>query len=431
MRDLLIVSPHFAPINAADMHRVRMSLPYFEANGWRPTVLCVDPLRVDGVVDQELLSSLPSDLRVRYASAVSLSISRRVGVGDVGTRAFMPMLVAGSRLLASGRFSLVYFSTTVFTTMALGRLWKRLHGTPFVLDIQDAWATNYYEDKPAHERPPKYWLSSRLHRLLERWTMGSVDGLVAVSTPYLDVLRNRYARLSSVPMKTIPFGVSPLDFASVASLATSGKATPQSTIVRGVYVGRGGRDMWVALRTLFRAFKAGLAAWPAVFSRVRLEFVGTSYARDERAQKTIEPIAIQEGIKDYVSERTQRIPYFEALRTLSSADFLIVPGSDDPQYTASKVYPYVLARKPILCCFQQTSSVCEFIKVTNAGDMVVLSGDPRSDSDRALTAWKELLCRLPFEPQTNWDAVRPYTSPMLTMEQCALFDEVISRRMVA
>jgi hypothetical protein len=36
MRTLLIVSPHFVPINAPDMQRVRMSLIYFAEFGWKP-----------------------------------------------------------------------------------------------------------------------------------------------------------------------------------------------------------------------------------------------------------------------------------------------------------------------------------------------------------------------------------------------------------
>ena len=36
MRRVLIVSPSFPPISAADLHRVRMSLPYYREFGWEP-----------------------------------------------------------------------------------------------------------------------------------------------------------------------------------------------------------------------------------------------------------------------------------------------------------------------------------------------------------------------------------------------------------
>lgn len=34
MKRVLIISPHFPPINAPDMQRVRMSLPYYKDMGW-------------------------------------------------------------------------------------------------------------------------------------------------------------------------------------------------------------------------------------------------------------------------------------------------------------------------------------------------------------------------------------------------------------
>jgi len=41
MKRVLIVSPNFPPINAPDMQRVRMSLPFYRDNGWEPVVLAV------------------------------------------------------------------------------------------------------------------------------------------------------------------------------------------------------------------------------------------------------------------------------------------------------------------------------------------------------------------------------------------------------
>ena len=40
---VLIVSPHFPPVNAPDHQRVRMSLPYLGEFGWEGHVLTVAP----------------------------------------------------------------------------------------------------------------------------------------------------------------------------------------------------------------------------------------------------------------------------------------------------------------------------------------------------------------------------------------------------
>jgi hypothetical protein len=70
MRRLLVVSPQFAPVNAPDMQRARMSLPHFRAFGWDPIVLAVDPDRQEGPRDPVLLQSIPPDVQVVYASAI-------------------------------------------------------------------------------------------------------------------------------------------------------------------------------------------------------------------------------------------------------------------------------------------------------------------------------------------------------------------------
>ena len=62
MKSVLIISPHFPPVNAPDMQRVRMSLPYFKEMGWEPVVICVDQKYVEGFFDEMLNKTIPSKL---------------------------------------------------------------------------------------------------------------------------------------------------------------------------------------------------------------------------------------------------------------------------------------------------------------------------------------------------------------------------------
>jgi hypothetical protein len=65
MKNVLIVSPHFPPVNAPDMQRVRLALPYLRAQGWEPTVLAVAPEYIEGGVREPLLeSTYPADVPV-------------------------------------------------------------------------------------------------------------------------------------------------------------------------------------------------------------------------------------------------------------------------------------------------------------------------------------------------------------------------------
>ncbi len=427
-RRVLIVSPHFPPINAPDMQRVRMSLPHYREFGWVPIVLAVDARYVEGLREPALLATVPGDVAVTRVGAWSASWTRRVGVGNLALRAFAHLARAGARLIRAHHVDCVYFSTTMFPAMALGRIWKARHGTPFVLDMQDPWLSTYHKDHPEAPRPPKYALAHTLDRLLEPWTMRAVDGLTAVSTAYIETLRARYPWIPEDRALTLPFGASALDFQQLAASREPNTVfAPEDGGVHAVYVGRGGHDMAAALRILFTAL-ARLRRRDARFSRLRLHFVGTDYATPDRARKTVTPIADECGVSDLVDERTARVPYFEALQLLRDAALLLVIGSDDAQYTASKIYPYVLARKPLLAIVHDQSSVGPILRRLNAGEVVTFSpaGSLDGSTEQCAAALARLIDTNLQEPDIDWAAFAPFTAREMTRRQCALLDAVVT-----
>ena len=65
LRRVLIISPHFPPVNAPDMQRARLALPFLRETGWEPVVLCLDPTMVEGaVIDPLLERTYPRDIRI-------------------------------------------------------------------------------------------------------------------------------------------------------------------------------------------------------------------------------------------------------------------------------------------------------------------------------------------------------------------------------
>ena len=99
LRRVLIVSPHFPPINAPDLQRVRMSLPHYRACGWEPIVLCVGDAWQDGVREPGLADTLPPDIRIVRVPALPRRWTRLLGVGNLGLRCWPHFLFAGARLL--------------------------------------------------------------------------------------------------------------------------------------------------------------------------------------------------------------------------------------------------------------------------------------------------------------------------------------------
>jgi hypothetical protein len=428
MRNVLIISPRFPPVNAADMHRVRQSLPYFREMGWAPHVLAVDPAYVHRTRDDLLLDTIPADVRVDHVPALSTEWTRLVRIGSLALRSLFFYLRTGNRLLRQRDIDLVYFSTTAFPVMVLGWYWKAQYGVPYVIDMHDPWRPDYYLDEPPSERPPKFWLAYAMHGCLESIAMSGVDGIISVSQGYCDTLTERYDGISPSDCTVIPFGAPENDFSVLEGAdLTNPFFDPSNDAINVVYVGRGGHDMAPAAHGLFGALARGLDEAPERFGKIQMYFVGTSYAEEGEGEKTFAPIAAAHGVEDHVTEQPARVPYFQALHLMREADMLVVPGSDDPNYTASKLYPYILSRTPLLAVFNRQSSVIDVLHETGAGRVISFSGDTAEEtlSSRVLETWGSMLRRLPYTPDTDWEAFEPYTARETTRRQVEVFDRVV------
>ena len=427
MKKVLIISPRFPPVNAADMHRVRHSLPYFRDFGWEATVLAVDPARVEGEREERLCDTYPSNADVRRVDALPQEWTWRIKVGNLALRALPCYLQQGSSIIRREDIDLVYFSTTAFPILALGRYWKLRFGTPYVIDMQDPWYSGTHDPDEAPALFSKAWLARQLSRVLEPITMEDVDGLISVSQGYCDILQSEYNRIRPSMCEVIPFGAAQKDFEVLQEREVDNPIFDSGDgRTHVVQVGRAGPDMDRAAHCLFGALANSREEHPDLYENVHLHFVGTRYS--PQAPKTMEPIAEEYDVSDHVHEQVARVPYFQALQLLRDADMLMLLGSTDPNYTASKLYPYILARRPLLTVFHENSSVVDITRETGAGTVVTYDNkvDTTAVGSEVKGAWSSMLERLPYAPDTDWDAFQPYTAEAMTRRQVEVFERVLS-----
>jgi hypothetical protein len=446
MKRVLIISPSFPPVNAADMQRVRMSLPYFRSLGWEPVVIAVNQQDAEAYSSDPILSdTIPGDIEVHWVKAFRTKYTRKLGLGSLSLRSLLFIRRKGRQLLARQHFDLVYFSTTAFHLMALGPQWKKKYGVPFIVDIQDPWRNDFYLDKPKAERPPKFRVAYTLDKYLEARTIPVADGIISVSRGYCDTFMQRYPGMSPAKFKVIPFAGSSIDFTIMEKKVKACPAVPLApdpaapaapftpaaplapATINMVYVGRGGHDMALAIRILFGALKKGMIASPEIFGGLRLWFVGTSYATAGTGSKTIEPVAAELGLGGRVTEIPDRIPYFETLFLLRKADILFMPGSTDIHYTASKLYPYILAEKPLLAIFYKGSSVVSILEAVGGASLLKFdAGDaPALHEEACRRQLEDMIRRLPYRPAYDWDAFEPYTAEAMSKSQTDFFEQVL------
>lgn len=435
MKKVLIVSPNFAPLNTPDMQRARLALPFLREHGWEPTILAVEPdYAGTGVRDPLLEETYPRDVRTVRVRGISPAATRWLGIGTIWWRCGRALRRAGDALLGNERFDLVFFTTTVFNTFSFGPRWLQRFGVPYVLDYQDPWINRYY----ARTRTPppggklKYALAQWSARRREPVAVRTAAAIVAVSESYTKELSAAYD-LPPTRLHVLPFGASAEDFKVAAAHPPS---RPLIDFTDGnfhhVYTGRLGPDMQVALTILFRAFRRFLSTHPSEARRMRFHFVGTDYAPPPRGRAWALPVAAAEQVADYVDEHPARVPYFEALHYLQCADALAVIGSSDPTYSASKVFPYVLARRPALFIYHEKSPVLSFVQQIGGGLPIgfsVPSGIERS-VDEVYAQWfvageYRNVCTV------HEDKFRPYTAAALTAQLTEVFDRAIAGRGVA
>jgi hypothetical protein len=429
MKRILIVSPHWSPINAADLQRVRMGLRHYRDNGWEPTVLAIAPEFIEGGVLEPLLEeSYPRDIRVIRTGGLRPSVTRRFGVGSLWLRCGAALRRAGDELLARERFDLAFFSTTQFSAFSLGPRWRRRHRLPYVLDYQDPWRNDYYAR--TRTRPPggqlKFFLSQLEARRREPVALRHAAGVIAVSDSYGQLLHRLYPWFPAEAVRVLPFGCSEHDFVLARGHAP---AAPLIDFHDGhihlVYVGRCGPDMQVTLRALFEAFALHTRAAPAQAARVRFHFIGTGYAPPPLGREWVLPIARELGLQQSVSEHCYRVPYFDALHYLAQAHALLAVGSNDASYSPSKIYPNLMAQRPLLMIYHEKSLVCDVARdvggavLTTFHENTVSAELARDIHARWFANEAYLRASVP-----NAERLRPYGAAAATAKLCAFFDEV-------
>ncbi len=291
--------------------------------------------------------------------------------------------------------------------------------------MQDPWHSEYYRDKPKEQQPAKYWFSYRLNKYLEPVAMTHVGGLISVSENYIADLNARYPEIKNIPAATIPFGAFAPDFEIAINNPHLFEPLLDPRFANIVYVGRGGADMHPAVTVLFKALKKLGQNEPEIFKKVRIHFIGTSYAPSGKGKPTIRPLAAQLGIEDNIIEVTDRISYYHTLTILQKADALFIPGSDDPKYSASKIYPYLLTKKPVLAIFNSKSPA---LKVFDAyGVNYAYSYDETPEIELKTGDFiKWVVNSVIGKQEYEQAAIQQYSSENITKLQCRLFDTVIN-----
>lgn len=412
------------------MQRVRMSLPEFLAAGWEVHVLAADDDDPIPPIEPALLATIPATAHVEAVRPFSRRWTRWFGSNSLGPRLVFPLLLAGCRLLRRHRFDVVYFSTTQFAVLPLGRVWRSLFGAPYVIDLQDPWRSDFY-DRPGAPPPPggwKYGFARAVARLGEAWTFRRAEHVISVSEAYLTKLAQRYHWWARERGSVLPFGAPDADFDAVRNKTLpTRRLLPATSALKIGYAGRLGADMEPALEVLFAALAMCLRHGPAP----ELYFFGTSYAPTGRGTPTTNSLAERHGVADLVHESPDRIPYLDSLRLLLDSDLALILGSTDLAYSPSKILPVLTAGVPAIAIAPQDSTLAR--RAASVGGIAITSFSLQTPL-AAANSLAELLVgfvrepRRPLTPPPRPEMLADLTAKAGARHQLAVFSAVVAAK---
>jgi hypothetical protein len=439
---LLIVVSSFDPAINPDMHRARMLCHELPKLGWDVEILTPNS-------DFQRRSSIDPDSAVLFEPRIAVHrvapwqkwLFRLLGMESPGWRAWWPMFRAGSKLLRTDRFDLVYFSTTQFSLFCLGPPWRRLFHVPYVLDFQDPW----YLRAPKHvttERSLKRRLTSWLAKPLQRFAIGEARALVAVSPRYLDDLQDLYRGqpfpwLAPGGCEAIPFAGSLADVeatrGTLDAQPSARRANPPPSLGHGgkleiVYVGAGSVTRLRGWEALCEAALIVRDRHPRLYERFRIRLFGTTGKPTDPGAGLLERTAQTAGLDGLVEEFPEQVSYFHSLELAARAAGLLILGVDDAAYTPSKLFSYLLFDQPVLAVCHARSPAAEFLRShPQLGHLIDFDSERPPSQNRCADSLQNFMQDV-LEGRTyhRADELQDHLAPAMARRHAELFNRCLS-----
>jgi hypothetical protein len=426
MKRCLIISPHFPPSTLAGVHRARHLAKHLPSHGWKPVIIRADERHYTEAQDPALAGLVPDDVQQVRTGALPARLARFAGVGDIGLRAYAQIANAIDASIACHKPRIVLITGSPYYPMLLAKRVAKRWGLPVVLDFQDPWVS------AEGERQPKWSKSGLAHRLatmLEPRAVRHAAWITSVSETQNDEMAERYPWMSRSRMMAIPIGGDPEDFDAMRATPPDSMAVAlDPEMVNLCYIGTFLPRAAPVVSTLFHALALVRSRQPALAARLRLVFVGTSNQPNPRPDLTgshrVEPLALSAGVADMVREHPARVPFVDALSLMAKADGILLLGSDERHYTASKIYPSLMAGRPFLSIFHRESSSHDILSRAGGGRTYAFAGN---DELTALTveiadSLQQFAERAIQLPPPRAAAYEPYTAHAVSGQFARIFD---------
>jgi len=357
LKNILIIYPHWIPANLAGVQRPRLIGNYLELLGWHPILLTVDASYYEEPLDLLMEKTVSDSIEVIYTKASRVRKPRIIG--DIGLRAFPYLKKSAMQICRERNIDFIWIPIPSFYTAILGRLIHEKTGIPYGIDYIDPWVRDLTNQNSIRARCSQ-WLA----RILEPYAVKKASLISGVSTPYYWPVIERNFKTPPVHVG-MPYGFDPNDHKIVlADLKTPWDDVPdvKPWVYAGAFLPNSHLFIQAFFRTVAEVRERG--KWDG---QVRLYFIGTG----PYPAKRITAYAKDYGLEDIVTEYCERFPYLHVLNFLAKADRVLLFGSTEKHYTASKTFQCLLSKRPVLAMLHEASSAVKVFEETGASTFLM------------------------------------------------------------
>jgi len=422
MKTVLMLSRFFPPAFDVGGKRAYRFARYLGRYGWRAVVL-TERVPTDRRTDDTPLD-LPPEVEVvreylprfgRFYGNTGTDGTNPAPVAAPSDRASLLRWPIASDLWLAPRFAwlvdtlaerfrpdAVFASSSPYSALVFGAIYKAMTGTPLCLDLRDPWTLNFLQQgKPA-------W-AQRVDACAERRLFDYADQVTVTCASARDAYRALYPHLPASKIACVYNSFDPAQRALDLSPASPESARPLTLVHFGNCYGA--RTLAPVLQAL-----AALRARGALFEgQVTLRNFGRLSVADLE-------LADRLGIAD-VLVAAPVVPYAEGIAQLAAADLQVLLGyGEHTLFVPAKLYDYMLAGAPILCVSPE-SELSAMVRATGRG--VAAERHEADTIERAILAALDRLAVHP-SPTPAADAAAAYSSPETARQLAALLDALVS-----
>ncbi len=351
MKTIIIVAPHFPPSAMPPAQRVRLLVRHLHEFDWHPVVLTVDHYYREEVSDPWMVELAGKNYEKIDLKCLDQRKTRRFGIGDLGLR-MLPFLFFQVRKIArKNKADFVLYPVPPWYIMVVAPFVKWATGIPYGIDFIDPWVRQQKKDENIKAK-----ISQWIARRFEGFAVKRSAAIFAVSQGILNDLLKRYPSVKDKALAAVPYGVELNDYSSInRSQAAIG---PALILIR--YIGAVSDSMLPVVKALLMTMEQ-----VQLRRKIRVEFIGTSYAGSGLAQPRIQPFLDEIGLQEFVTEAPDRVTYRRAVELTRSADILLLVGDMTPYYAASKLMGLIASRQPFFAFLQRDSFPAQFLRQLN------------------------------------------------------------------